>query len=72
MDPRSDIIKRILDSAKEDICPMNDGYFYWFPSKTTGGISAYQLRIIADELDKKNKKVDDAIKDYFSSTDYEI
>lgn len=53
--PSSDSYKkRLLESAAVDIGPRPGDleYVYWLP--TGGGLSAYDLRIIADELDARN------------------
>lgn len=46
--------KRLLERAGADIGPRPGDleHVYWLP--TGGGLSAYDLRIIADELDARN------------------
>lgn len=49
-----------------EISTSDDGYFYYWPAAKFGGcISARQLRVIADHLDKLNAEWDSQIKDYF-------
>jgi hypothetical protein len=42
-----------------------DGYHYWFPPGLGGGLSADDLRSIADELDKINADWDKEFRLYF-------
>jgi hypothetical protein len=35
---------------------LDDGFQYWFPTNNQGGLSSKQLRILADELDRRNYK----------------
>jgi hypothetical protein len=43
-----------------------DGFVYYWPSATVGGhLSAFQLRAIANELDKRNKDLEENINKYF-------
>lgn len=53
------------DTHKEFITEI-DGFVYWWP-KRTGYLSAYQLRHLADELDKRNKEWEDNINSYFEN-----
>lgn len=41
--------------------PLEDGYVYWGSNGTSGALSAWQLRALADELDKRNKEWDTII-----------
>lgn len=43
-----------------------DGYYYWFP-KRSGGLSAGDLRSIADELDKINADWDAEVQQILSN-----
>jgi len=52
--------ERILKHAEKDIFPMDDGFYYWGPCGG-GGISSYELRIIAEELDRRNKDWEETI-----------
>lgn len=53
---------RILNliAARSEIFHLEDGYLYWEPVGN-GCFSAWELRVIADELDKRNKPWDDHI-----------
>lgn len=55
-----DWLKRI----DKDIAPMECGYYHYFPSEG-GGLSANDLRIIADHLDKMNEGWDNDVRAYF-------
>jgi hypothetical protein len=46
--------------ARGEIQIEVDGYYYWFPSGG-GGLSAWELRSIADKLDSINKDWDDEV-----------
>lgn len=58
------VIERV-DAANE-IGPLDDGFLYYFPSGY-GGLSAEVLRIIADELDRRNAGWNASIEAYFES-----
>lgn len=65
-----DIKKYYQDIRKKinnDIIPLEDGFYYYFPSG--GAISSWQLRFIADILDKKNEPLQKDIEEYFSTKD---
>lgn len=44
---------RIIEVASRDFVEDVDGYLYWWPSGQ-GHWAAYALRIVADELDRRN------------------
>ena len=47
------IYRRIEIMSEDDLVALEDGYFYYFPSRV-GALSANELRVLADLLDKKN------------------
>ena len=53
---RDEYASRIIKKADEagDIFTLEDGFFYFGPS-TGGAMSAELLRVIADELDRRNE-----------------
>lgn len=57
-------IVRITDERGEFI-PLEDGYLRYAPSAEHGVLSAWELRVLADELDRRNKPHDDEITEYF-------
>jgi hypothetical protein len=57
---------QVIEQASKEYGPLDDGFIYYFPSKG-GALSAEVLRVIADELDRRNKAWDDDIKDYFAT-----
>lgn len=65
MNKKEEYEKRILEAVYKnyDICVMDDGFYYYWGKD--GALSSLDLRIIADELDKKNEKWKQSIKDYF-------
>tara|TARA_R110000824_G_scaffold172833_2_gene350795 strand:- start:4942 stop:5280 length:339 start_codon:yes stop_codon:yes gene_type:complete len=44
---------------------LDDGFVYYFPGPRKGCLSAWSLRAIADELDRRNKQHEDEIEEYF-------
>lgn len=52
---------RIIECAEVDFVTDVDGYVYWWPTAGGGHWAAYALRIIADELDRRNKPWDDIV-----------
>lgn len=57
---------RIIQLASPDFVPGDDGYLMWWPDGfNRGGLSSESLRIIADELDIRNKPWDDELTRYF-------
>lgn len=53
--------------VKSNIQCLEDGFYYYFPDKKCG-LSASNLREIADYLDKVNKPLADSIDRYFKHT----
>lgn len=58
----SEIVK-VAEEANEFI-QLEDGFWYYWPQKF-GAIPAYQLRQLADELDRRNKVWEESIDEYF-------
>lgn len=62
---RDDAIARLLKIVNDrgEFMELEDGYVHWWPSDGTrgGAISAWQLRAIADELDRRNQVWDAVI-----------
>lgn len=58
--------KRIIEIAdqRNEFVYLEDGFLYYEP-KGSGCISAHELRMLADELDKRNKPYQDELEDYF-------
>ena len=59
-----DIIKKV--DERGEFVYLEDGFLYYAP-EGKGCISAHELRIIADELDKRNKAWEEQIDEYFRS-----
>jgi hypothetical protein len=55
----------VIDFTK-DFIAGDDGYYMYWPTTNLGAYTAHNLRIIADELDRKNKPWDDQVQAYFS------
>ena len=59
-------IIRIIDERNEFVRDV-DGFLYYFPTVGGGHFSSDILRIIADELDKRNKPWQDQIEKDFEA-----
>ena len=53
----------VPSNIRVDIITLEDGYKYFWTSK--GAMSASQMRVIADILDKENEPYDRQVKEYF-------
>lgn len=51
---------RILEVVEPDLLKEVDGFYYYFPNGT-GFLTSEGLRVIADELDSRNKEWNDYI-----------
>lgn len=51
--------KRIIEKLNKDGCfePLDCGYVHLWPQTTQGALSADSLRVIADELDRRNVEI---------------
>jgi hypothetical protein len=47
-------VARVVEVTKPDIVAGDDGYFVFWPTSNKGALTARDLRIIADELDRGN------------------
>lgn len=56
---KDQLIKTLYD--RKEIMPMEDGYNYYCPSKGGGALSPWELKTIANELDRINKAWDDEV-----------
>jgi hypothetical protein len=56
VDQRQEEIRRLLAKVEQahDFVTDVDGYVYFAPSANGGHLSAWMLRALADELDKRN------------------
>ena len=59
-------IIKAADSRSEFVTDV-DGFVYWYPMRDNGHLSAAQLRVLASELDKRNKRWQQDIDNYFES-----
>jgi len=60
---REDYKKHILSCVEDDLNYSDDGYYHYFGSGH-GYLSADALRIIADELDRRNEDWDKQMKEH--------
>ena len=56
-----------LHLEKNFVMDMDDGFVYYWPDKNGGYYTSYQLRAIADELDRRNEKWESETNEYFKS-----
>lgn len=56
-------VARVMEVTKPDIVAGDDGYFVFWPTSNKGALTARDLRIIADELDRGNSIVKDLLDD---------
>lgn len=47
--------QKVLRAVEDDLIRAEDGYFVFWPMHTRGFLRPGDLRIIADELDKRNR-----------------
>lgn len=52
-----DFRRRVLEAAKEDIV-LDAGWVFW-PTENRGHYNAAALRVVADELDRRNEELED-------------
>ena len=66
---REEYIARVISMTDErkEFVTGEDGYVYYWPEGKHGAQSAVDLRILADELDKRNAAWDKNIQEYFES-----
>jgi len=64
----AELVKKCDDH--NEFVTFDDGFVYFWP-KGYGGLDAVCLRIIADELDKRNAEWKQNIDDYFSSDSFD-
>lgn len=60
--------RRIVAASQErgDFITDVDGFVYWRPLQTRGHLSAWHLRVLAEELDRRNKDWQDEIDAYMT------
>lgn len=59
---------RIISRIDEDksFITGDDGYVVFWPSENRGAFQAWHLRLIADELDKRNESWDKQVQEYYN------
>ena len=62
--------QRVIASCDKynEIGPLEDGFQYFF-IKDRGALSAFDLRVIADELDARNKASHEHVEQHFRSVE---
>lgn len=58
-------VARVLEVASPEIIMGDDGYYIWWPEGNNGAHAAWHLRVIADELDRRNADWDAHIQKAF-------
>lgn len=59
----SDILDKV--SKNDDIIMGADGFYCFWPTNNNGSYSEYDLRLIANELEKKNSRYREEFCQYF-------
>lgn len=54
-----------IEKIKDDIIRGDDGFSLFFPRPNEGGFPSYQLRRIADELDRRDVIIKQQYDEYF-------
>lgn len=59
---------RVIKKAAHYFVAGDDGFFVYWPTQAVqGAYTAHDLRIIADELDARNKDWQESINEYFAT-----
>jgi len=58
--------RRLLKSVDKDLMLDVDGFYKWWPEASGAHYNAWMLRLIADELETRNKDWMDKITAYFA------
>ena len=58
------LIDRLIEL--DEFTRLEDGFLYWFPSRTGGGFSDLNLDTISIYLKQQNKQISDDIDRYFA------
>jgi hypothetical protein len=61
-----DNIIRMADERREFI-QLEDGFIYWVPTENKGAFAPYILRILAQEIDRRNAPWQKQIDEYFKT-----
>lgn len=58
-------VENVLRKLEEfsDFITLDDGYLYYEPKPDCGALSAWALRVIADELDRRNASWDAQVRE---------
>jgi hypothetical protein len=52
-----------ISAAREEFVTFEDGYSHWWPSgSANGALSSWHLRVLADELDRRNRSWDKQVR----------
>lgn len=55
-----------MAEQKGEFVILEDGFVYFWPDGShCGAISSWQLRVLADEIDRRNDPIQELISDYF-------
>jgi hypothetical protein len=62
-----DHIAHLIQSVNKDFVLGEDGFQVYWPTRSTGALSPWMLRAIADYLDEVNKPWSEEINAYFAA-----
>ena len=57
----------LAESRGEFVTDVDGFVYYWPDGSCSGHLSSYHLRLLADELDKRNESMNQQIQQYFES-----
>jgi len=68
MNLREEFAQKIISKIEEhgDFITMDDGFVHYYPENSRGSLCEESLRVIADELERRNKTWNENIQEYFS------
>jgi hypothetical protein len=60
-------IQKIINhhEKRDEFVTDADNYVYWWPEGSKGHLAAVHLRVLADELDRRNTEWDKQVNEYF-------
>lgn len=56
----------LMADEREEFVTDVSGFIYYRPMKSSGMFSPHDLRVIADELDKRNEPLQKQLEEYFN------
>jgi hypothetical protein len=57
--------EELIERAASDFITGDDGWVVYWPKDSNGALSAWQMRVIAEELDRRNAQWDTEVAEHF-------